>query len=77
MPVVAIHYWLSRFVLEVKYQDGTDYPPNLLYQICCGLLMRNMKFHDRADINFFSDPAFELNTYLTLFIIHYIVFFDI
>ena len=58
MPVFAINYWLSRFVLEVKRQDGTDYPPNPLYQICCGL-MRNMKFHDRADINFFSDPVFE------------------
>ena len=58
MPVFAINYWLSRFVLEVKRQDGTDYPPNPLYQICCGL-MRNMKFHDRADINFFSDPVCE------------------
>ena len=58
MSVEEMNYWLMRFVLEVRRQDGKDYPPNSLYQICCGL-MRILKFRNRANVNFFNDAVFE------------------
>ena len=33
-----LDYWLSKFVLEARRSDGNPYPPNTLYQICCGLM---------------------------------------
>ena len=48
--------WLCRFVLEVRRQDGKEYPPNTLYQICCGILryVREMG----PDMDIFRQPAF-------------------
>lgn len=32
-------HWLSRFVVEARsQQDGKPYPPNTLYQLCCGIM---------------------------------------
>ncbi|CAB4002217.1 Hypothetical predicted protein, partial [Paramuricea clavata] len=35
-----LNYWMSKMVVEVrKNKDvGDFYPPNMLYQLCCGLL---------------------------------------
>lgn len=30
--------WLCHFVLEVRRQDGAEYPPNSLHQLCCDIL---------------------------------------
>ena len=30
-------FWLSKFFHEIKKKDGSEYPPNTLYQICAGL----------------------------------------
>ena len=51
-----LSYWLSRFVLEVRRQDGRDYPPQTLYSMCCGLLryVREVK----PEINIFKDPQY-------------------
>jgi len=32
-----INYWGQRFVMEIRRQDGTDYPPNTILQLVCGL----------------------------------------
>ena len=32
-----INNWLSHFALEVRKQNGSEYPPNTLYHICAGL----------------------------------------
>jgi hypothetical protein len=32
-----INNWLSHFALEVRKQNGSEYPPNSLYHICGGL----------------------------------------
>ena len=34
-----LDYWLGKFVLEIrkKKEPGSVYPPNTLYQMCCGL----------------------------------------
>ena len=36
-PNTSLQHWMSRFVLEVRKRDGTEYPPNTLYHIICGL----------------------------------------
>ena len=47
-------------VVEVrkKKDPGSVYPPNTLYQLCCGL-QRHMRENDRPDLNVFTDPAFK------------------
>ena len=54
-----LNYWLSKLVVEVrkKKDPGSVYPPNTLYQLCCGL--RHMRENDRPDLNVFTDPAFK------------------
>ena len=33
----GIQYWMSQFILEVRKKDGSEYPPNTLHHICCGI----------------------------------------
>ena len=49
-----LNQWLSKFVLEVRRQDGEPYPPQTLYQICCGLQRYVRELH--PDFNFMKDP---------------------
>lgn len=51
---------LCRFVYEVRRYDGSEYPPNSLYQLCCGLVRFLKNDCSRSDLNFLdtSDPAF-------------------
>jgi hypothetical protein len=48
-------YLLSKFVLEAR-SDGNPYPPNTLYQICCGL-MRFVRDR-RPEVNLFKGNSF-------------------
>ena len=50
-------FWLSCFVLEVRNQDGEEYPPNTLHHIYCGI-MRYLRQNGQPDIDFFKDPEF-------------------
>ena len=34
----TLQYYLSCFVLEVRKKDGTEYPPDTLYHIVCGVM---------------------------------------
>ena len=38
MTKEELNRWLPHFVMEARRQDGKPYPPNTLYQFCCGLL---------------------------------------
>ena len=51
-----LNRWLSRFILEVRRQDGKNYPPNTLYQLCCGVMryVREVK----PDLDIFKEPTF-------------------
>ena len=51
-----LNHWLSKFVVEVRRKDGKLYPPQSLYQICCGLLRlcKDLK----PKVNFFTDVEF-------------------
>ena len=51
-----LDYWLSKFIIEVRQYDGQPYPPNTLYNICCGLL-RHIR-EAKQEINIFRDSAF-------------------
>ena len=57
MPKVDMEYWIIKFVVEAKRKDGTPYPPNSLYQICCGL-GRALNGGGRADVDMFNAPEF-------------------
>ena len=45
LNVQQLHYWLSRFVTEVRKQDGLPYPPRTIQQILAGL-QREMLQHN-------------------------------
>ena len=53
----AVQYWLSRFILEVRKKDGSEYPANTLHHITCGL-MRHLRQNGQPEIDFFKDPTF-------------------
>ena len=47
-------FWLERFVLEVRKENGNLYPPNSLYSLCCGL-QRTIRGNGQ---NIFTDALF-------------------
>ena len=47
---------MQKFVLEIRREDGKEYPPNTLYQICCGIMRHIRKYSH--EINFFIQPTF-------------------
>ena len=51
-----LNYWLSKFVLEVRKENGEPYPPNTLYSICAGLLRYFREC--QPEINIFKDHQF-------------------
>ena len=50
MTKTELNYWLSHFVVEVRRKDGELYPPNTLYQICCGLQRTTRETNPHRDI---------------------------
>ena len=56
-------FWLSKFFHEIKKKDGSEYPPNTLYQICAGL-QRGLKRECFARVGHF--PKFEIYSKISL-----------
>ena len=56
MDSVAQAYWLTRCILEVRKQDGKEYPPNSLHHIICGI-MRHVRCF-KPEVDFFKDNDF-------------------
>ena len=56
MTDTELTHWMSRFVLEVRKVNGSEYPPNSIHHICAGLL-RYLRMSGR-DIDLFKDTAF-------------------
>ena len=54
-----LNYWLSRFILEVKKKGdpASEFPPNTLYHICCGL-QHYLRWNSKPYIDFSNDKAF-------------------
>jgi hypothetical protein len=47
-------YWLSKFGVELRKENGEFYTPNSLMQIACGL-QRHFRENGYADLNIFTD----------------------
>jgi len=57
-----MNYWLQRFIVEARRQDGAEYPPRSLYLIVCGLLryLRSKGVHDN---NFLDEKNINSDKY--------------
>lgn len=55
-----INYWLAKFVVEIRKKKpcGEPYPPNSLYQLCCGI-QRYFRENGKADLNLFENSCFK------------------
>ena len=49
MDTITMNYWLQRFIVEARRQDGAEYPLRSLYLIACGLLryIRSNGVHEK------------------------------
>ena len=56
MTTEEINHWLSRFVVEARKTDGSEYPPNTLHHIVAGL-QRYLRFQGRT-VDLFKDRVF-------------------
>ena len=52
-----LQHWLVRFILEVRKKDGSEFAPNSLHHVCCGI-MRYLRWNGQPSIDFFADAAF-------------------
>ena len=56
------HYWLSRFVAEVRNKNGEHYHSGTLYSICAGLQRyireKRMKDNCKVPADIYKDPLF-------------------
>ncbi len=59
MDTKSVAFWLPKFVVEARKENGECYPPNSLYAMCCGL-MRDLRLKCSPDINIFTDSDFNL-----------------
>ena len=50
--------WLTRFVLKVRSKKGTEYTPNTLHHIVCGIMRHLRQNCSRPEIDIFKDPEF-------------------
>ena len=57
MSVESLSFWLSKFVIEVRKENGEEYPPDSIYSICCGL-QRHLRTNGREEVNAFGDYQF-------------------
>ena len=57
MSVHDMNFWVCRFVVEARKRDGSNYPPNTIYQLCCGL-NRALAAADRGSVKIFDDHQF-------------------
>ncbi len=52
-----LSHWLTRFVLEVRKRDGTEYPAKTLHHLCSGI-MRFLRWNGLPALDLFNDPEF-------------------
>ena len=57
-----INYWLCRFVLEICWHDGEQYPLALLYQLCYGFLC-HLCAAGQAKVSIFEQAEFHASHY--------------
>ena len=52
-----LQQWLTYFILELRRKDGSEFTPDTLHHICCGI-MRHLRWKGQPAIDFFKDPEF-------------------
>ena len=57
MDPQTVAHWLIRLVLEARKVDGSEYPPNTLHHIICGI-MRHLQSTTMPGVDFFKDAEF-------------------
>ena len=57
MDPQTVAHWLIRLVLEARKVDGSEYPPNTLHHIICGI-MRHLRSTTMPGVDFFKDAEF-------------------
>ena len=57
MDASTLQHWLTYFILEVRKQNGSEYPPNTLHHLICGI-MRYLRQNGRPEVDFFKDASF-------------------
>ena len=55
--IIGSANWLYKLIRKKDKDPGTAYPPNSLYQLCCGL-QQHMQDNGRPEVNFFTDASF-------------------
>ena len=56
ITVAELQHWLCYFILEVQKKNGTEFPPNSLHYVYCGI-MRYVRVNG-MNINIFKDKEF-------------------
>ena len=57
MENTEMNDWLCHFILEIRKKDGTEYPPNTIHHIVCGI-MRHLRNTAKPGIDFFKNIEF-------------------
>ena len=57
MDTMSLNDCLCSFILEMRKKDGTEYPPNTIHHIVCGI-MRYLRQNGKPGIDFFKDVEF-------------------
>ena len=60
MLSLTIFFRLCRFLLEIHWHDGEQYPPSSLHQLCCGLFLRHLRAAGRVEANIFEPAEFHM-----------------
>ena len=56
ISIPELNHWMCYFILEVRKKDGTEFPPNTLHHICCGIL-RYLRISG-INVDIFKDKEF-------------------
>ena len=52
-----MQYWISKFILEVRKEDGTEYPPKTILSLVMGL-QSHIRMKNKVNIDFLNSPNF-------------------
>lgn len=55
--MLCMNFWLGKLVFQVRQRNEKSYCPEMLHQVCCGLLYL-LKEVDRAEVNIEANPMF-------------------
>ena len=52
-----LEHWMTKFILEARKRDGSEYTPNTLHHITAGI-MRHIRWNGQPSIDFFKGSEF-------------------